>query len=120
MTDKEFKRLSRSQLIEVIYQLQLQIENLTKQNQQLKNALDDKHLRISNTGNLAEAALEINNCFKSAQDAANQYLSEIEEMKAETENEQQKILADAKDAGLPFLMEYSRGRAACQGVEDML
>ena len=36
MTDKEFKRLSRAQLIEVIYQLQLQIDSLTEQNEKLE------------------------------------------------------------------------------------
>ena len=32
MTDKEFKRLSRPQLIEIIYQLQIQIDKLVEQN----------------------------------------------------------------------------------------
>ena len=31
MTDKEFKRLSRAQLIEIIYQLQLQIDKLNEE-----------------------------------------------------------------------------------------
>ena len=77
MTYKEFKRLSRAQLIEVIYQLQLQLDELTNQNQYLENALSDKRLRVDNAGNIAKAALEINNCFRSAQDAAEQYLNEI-------------------------------------------
>ena len=51
MTDKEFKRLSRSQLIDIIYQLQVQLDNLTEQNRELENALADKRLRISNAGN---------------------------------------------------------------------
>ena len=36
MTDREFKQLSRAQLIDIIYQLQLQNEKLTEQNQALK------------------------------------------------------------------------------------
>ena len=35
MTDKEFKRLSRSQLIEIIYQLQIKQEELTADNEKL-------------------------------------------------------------------------------------
>ena len=31
MTDKEFKRLSRAQLIDIIYQLQLQIDELNEE-----------------------------------------------------------------------------------------
>ena len=92
MTDKEFKRLGRAQLIDIIYQLQLQVDTLTEQNQALEKDLQDKRLRISRAGNLAEAALEINNCFQTAQAAAEQYLEEIRQMDAERE----KILSDAR------------------------
>ena len=96
LTDKEFKQLSRAQLIEIIYQLQLQIDGLTERNQALEDALADKRLRIRNAGNLAEAALQINDCFRSAQDAAEQYLNEIKAMREETEAERQRILAAAQ------------------------
>ena len=96
MTDKEFKRLNRSQLIDIIYQLQLQIDKLTEENQALERALEDKRLRIDRAGNIAEAALEINNCFESAQKAAEQYLNEIKEIREEAEAERQRILAQAQ------------------------
>ena len=96
MTDREFKQLSRAQLIDIIYQLQLQNEKLTEQNQALKKALEDKRLRISQTGNLAEAALEINDCFRSAQNAANHYINEIKTMHRETEAECERVLAAAR------------------------
>ena len=96
MTDKEFKRLGRSQLIEIIYQLQLQNDKLTEQNEFLQKALEDKRMRISNAGNLAEAALEINDCFRNAQNAAEQYLNEIKAIREEIESEREKILLDAR------------------------
>ena len=96
MTDKEFKRLSRSQLIDIIYQYQLQVDKLTEQNQELERGLEDKRLRLSNVGNIAEAALEINDCFRSAQRAAEQYLEEIKAIREETEAERQRILAQAR------------------------
>jgi cell division septum initiation protein DivIVA len=96
MTDKEFKRLSRAQLIDIIYQLQLQIDKLTEQNQELERELADKRLRLQSAGNIADAALEINNCFRNAQNAAEQYLSEIKAIREETEAERQRILAQAQ------------------------
>ena len=96
MTDKEFKRLSRAQLIEIIYQLQLQIDKLSEQTQELESELKDKRLRLSNAGNIADAALEMNNCFRSAQNAAEQYLNEIKAIREETEAERQRILSDAQ------------------------
>ena len=96
MTDKEFKRLSRSQLIDIIYQLQLQIDKLNEQKQALESELADKRLRLQNAGNIADAALEINNCFRSAQNAAEQYLSEIRAMREDAEAERQRLLAQAR------------------------
>ena len=96
MTDKEFKRLGRAQLIEIIYQLQLQIDKLNEEKQELENELKDKRLRLSNAGNIADAALEINNCFRSAQNAAEQYLNEIKAIREETEAERQRVLSQAR------------------------
>ena len=96
MTDKEFKRLSRHQLIDIIYQFQLQIDALTEQNKSLEQELADKRLRLQNAGNIAEAALEMNDCFRSAQNAAEQYLNEIKTIREETEAERQRILAKAR------------------------
>ena len=94
MTDKEFKRLSRSQLIEIIYQLQLKQEELTADNEKLSKSLADKRLRLSKAGNIAEAALEIHNVMQAAQDAAAHYLEEIQ---IRVDNEYQQILKEAKE-----------------------
>lgn len=96
MTDKEFKRLNRAQLIDIIYQLQLQIEKLNDEKHELEIKLEEKRLRLSSVGNIAEAALEINNCFCSAQSAAEQYLNEIKAIREETEIERQRILEEAR------------------------
>ena len=96
MTDKEFKRVSRAQLIEIIYQLQLENEKINAQKQELESALEDRRIRLSNAGNIADAALEINNCFRSAQDAAEQYLNEIKAIREEAEVQRQNILAQAQ------------------------
>ena len=96
MTDKEFKRLSRVQLIEIIYRLQLELDKVNDEKQLLESELKDKRIRLSNAGNIADAALEINNCFRSAQNAAEQYLNEIKTIREETEAERQRILKEAK------------------------
>ena len=96
MTDKEFKRLSRAQLIEIIYQLQLQVDELDERNKALEKALADKRLRMENAGNIAEAALVVNECFRSAQNAADQYLAEIKAIYDEVEVQRQQIIAEAQ------------------------
>ena len=100
MTDKEFKRLSRSQLIDIIYQLQLKQEELTEDNEKLSKALDDKRLRVSKAGNIAEAALEIHNVMQAAQDAAAHYM---EEMKLRCDEEYQQTLKKARENAAAIL-----------------
>ncbi len=92
MTDKEFKRLSRPQLIEIIYQLQLKLEELTAENEALSKQLADKRIRVDDAGNIAEAALRIHNVFTAAQDAADHY---IEEIQLRVDREYKRILKDA-------------------------
>jgi cell division septum initiation protein DivIVA len=108
MTDKEFKRLSRAQLIDIIYQFQLQVDKLTEQNQELERDLADKRIRLRNAGNIADAALEINNCFRSAQNAAEQYLNEIKAIREETEAERQRILAQARSEAEAIIAEAKK------------
>ena len=96
MTDKEFKRLSRAQLIDIIYKLQLELDKVNEEKQELESKLADKRLRLQSAGNIAEAALEINDCFRSAQNAAEQYLNEIKAIREETEAERQRILKEAQ------------------------
>lgn len=108
MTDKEFKRLSRSQLIDIIYQFQLQQEELIAENEKLKSALADKRILVNNSGNIAEAALEIHNVMQAAQSAAEHYLEEIQRR---VDKEYQTIMQEARTEAA-MLMERARRKAA--------
>ena len=110
MTDKEFKRLNRAQLIDIIYQFQLKIDTLTEQKQELERELADKRLRLNNAGNIADAALEINDCFRSAQNAAEQYLNEIKAIREETEAQRHRILSETQEQRERVLSETQEER----------
>lgn len=97
MTDKEVRRLSRSQLIEIIYQLQTREEELTDKNRHLEEELSSKRIRMEQAGNIAEAALALNDVFQSAQSAAAQYLSEIQIIRETAEEERQRIVLAAEE-----------------------
>ena len=83
MTDKELKRLGRSELIEILYELQKRNDDLVQENRQLKEALDDRQLHLSEAGSIAEAALRVNGVFEAAQAAADQYLASVKAATAE-------------------------------------
>ena len=110
MTDKEFKRLSRAQLIDIIYQFQLKQDELTAENERLTKALEDKRIRISEAGNIAEASLALNSVMKSAQDAADLYLEEIRIMRDEMKEKCQQILANAQKEAENIIAQAKEGK----------
>ena len=110
MTDKEFKRLNRSQLIDIIYQLQVKQKELEDENLKLKEELADKRIRMSQAGNIAEAALAIHNVMQAAQDAAAQYLEEIRIMRIETEEKCQRLLEKAQKDADDIVAQTSKHR----------
>ena len=121
MTDKEFKRLSRAQLIDIIYKLQLELDKVNEEKQELESKLADKRLRLQSAGNIAEAALEINDCFRSTQNAAEQYLNEIKAIREETEAERQEILKQARVEASAIISEAAEIRSNYNSaVENIL
>ncbi len=83
LTDKEFKRLSRAELIEIIYQMQRDEEALRQENEQLKAQLADRRSRLADAGSIAQASLALNGVFEAAQAAADAYLAEIAQLRDE-------------------------------------
>ena len=77
MADRDLRRLSRRELIEIIYALKEKEEALTKENEDLRSALSDRKITISKAGSIAEAALALNDIFAQAQAAADVYLSSV-------------------------------------------
>ena len=96
MTDQELRRLSRADLIDIIYTLQQQKEQAEQQLAQAQTQLQDRQLRLANAGSIAEAALTLNGVFDAAQAAADQYLQAVRASAAETQAQKEQILAEAE------------------------
>jgi len=96
MKKKELKRLSRAELLELLLLQTKETERLQAELDEARRALEDRNLRLSKTGDLAQAVLEINGVMTSAQAAAEQYLENIARMEAETRERCQGIIAAAE------------------------
>lgn len=120
MTDKEFKRLSRSQLIDIIYQLQLKQKELEEENRKLKAEVGDKRIRLREAGNIAEAALAMHNVMQSAQDAADQYLEEIRTMKKETAENCNRALEKAKQEAAAIVARANQKHTVYDSAVDAI
>ena len=74
MTDKELRKLSRAELLEMLIQQIERNEELEAELKKAKTELRNRAITIENAGSLAEAALQINGVFEAADSAAKQYL----------------------------------------------
>ena len=77
MTDKELRRLRRSELLELLVDQAQEMEKLRAQLEEAQKALESRELMISQAGTLAEAALRINQVFEAADQAARDYLDNV-------------------------------------------
>ncbi len=77
MTEKELKRLSRVELLEMLLAQTKENQKLKKQLQEAQEALSDREIAIEKAGTMAEAALLLNGVFEAADQAARQYLENI-------------------------------------------
>ncbi len=78
MTDKELRRLSRSELLEMLIAQTEENDRLKIRLEQAEAQLRDRRIAIDKAGSLAEAALSLNGVFQAAEAAAQQYLENIQ------------------------------------------
>lgn len=77
MTDKELRRLSRAELLEMLLMLKEENENLKMQLKQAEAQLQNRRIMIKEAGSIAEAALQLNDVFAAADRAVQQYLENV-------------------------------------------
>ncbi len=107
MTDKELRRLTRSDLLEILLETEEENESLREENEALRAKLEERKLALGRAGSIAEASLSLNGVFEAAQAAADQYIENIKRLCAEKEE----MLRSADD-----LVEKAKQRA--QMIED--
>lgn len=96
MINKDLKRLSRRELVDIIYQLKKNEQQLQEKIDVLEAQLNDRRIRISAAGSVADAAVDITGILSNAQTTADLYLEEISSMKQDTEKECESMIEAAK------------------------
>lgn len=77
MTEKELRKLNRRQLLELMLEQSKRIDKLEYALVKAQEELNNRRITIQESGNIAEAALRLNNIFEAAQQAADQYVESI-------------------------------------------
>lgn len=108
MAGKELRHMSRGELIDVIYALKKQQEELAAENEELRQQLSQRELKLQKAGSIAEAAMSLNQVFEAAQQAADQYLQSVYANCGDAEEMAKGILADANAQAQKALEEARR------------
>lgn len=95
MTDKELKRLNRSELLEMLIGQMEENEKLKIELEQAREQANSRQIAIDHAGSIAEAALTLNGVFEAAQAAAAQYLENIQQTEEKARAKAQEICAQA-------------------------
>lgn len=115
MAEKDIRKLRRSELIEIIYQLKKSEQELQTQVETLQSQLLDRKLKVEKAGSIAEAALLLSDVFSSAQSAADAYVAEIKRRHASVEAECSRIISETKKEAEAILQEANRKK---DGLEE--
>lgn len=114
LTDKELRRMSRKELLELLLEQSRDNDRLKLELSEARQSLADKRLLIDRAGSIAEAAVQINQVFEAAQRAAEQYLDNIRELSGRQEQVCKQIEEDCLRKADTMIKEVKR---QCQALE---
>lgn len=100
MVDKDLKRFSRKELLEILLEQTKRIESLEKELIVLERKLNNKKISIESCGTLAEASLKLSEIFTSADEAVRIFIDnnkenvrkEEKKLRKQWESERNKLL----------------------------
>ena len=107
MTERELRRLSRTDLLELLVAQRRENEQLRVILDQTQAQLADRTIKIDNAGSIAEASLQLSGIFSAAQDSCQYYMDNIrllserqnqvcQQMEQETKEKCDRMVAEAE------------------------
>lgn len=107
MTERELRRLSRTDLLELLVAQRRENEQLRCILDQTQAQLADRTIQIDKAGSIAEASLQLSGIFNAAQDSCQYYLDNIrllserqsqvcQQMERETKEKCDRMVAEAE------------------------
>ena len=93
----DLKHLSRSELIDLIYEMKKREIELQTRLDEAEAQLQSKVITIAEAGSIADAAMQLNGVFQAAQMAADTYLISIKEKEEELSRLIEEVKKDRGD-----------------------
>ncbi len=118
MTDQELRRLTREDLLDIIYELQRRTQQLEQENETIGKQLADRTVKLENAGSIAEAALAVNGVFEAAQAAADQYLAQVHAANEQSQQLADRIVADAQRKANAIVQQAQQEADSIRAMND--
>lgn len=107
MTERELRRLSRTDLLELLLAQRRENEQLRCILDETQSQLADRTIKIDKAGSIAEASLQLSGIFTAAQDSCQYYLENVkllserqakvcQQMEEETKEKCERMVAEAE------------------------
>ena len=77
MEDRDIRKLSRGDLLEMLVELSKENDRLKEELAEANKKLENRRISATEAGSLAEASLKLNGVFEAAEKAAQDYLYNI-------------------------------------------
>lgn len=77
MAEASIKRLKRDELLSMLLELEQENETLAAENEKLRKQLEDRKVKMSRVGSLAEASVEVSGLLAAAQETATVYIENV-------------------------------------------
>lgn len=114
MTDRELKKLRREDLLELLIAQSRENEELQDKLRRASIQLESRQIAVEKAGSIAEAAFQLNGVFEAAQNAASQYLENIQQLSSRQEEICARLDSESREKADKLLAETE---ASCQRLE---
>ena len=108
MTEKELRRLSRADLLEMLIAQSEELQSVKQRLAKAEAALASRVIEINNAGSIAEAALQLNGVFEAAQAACEQYVENVRLLSQRSELICRQMVKESREQAQQLLEETRR------------
>lgn len=119
MTDRDLRKLSRSDLLDLLLSQTKELEILRAELEEANQRLEERSIILQEAGSIAEASLQLNGVFAAAENACAQYMENIKnlsqrqeaicrEMELETKRKCDQMVTDAQRQADAYWVNVSR------------
>ena len=95
MTEKELKKLSRMELLEMLIEQTKRADLLQKKLDEANKKLEERAIIMENAGSIAEASMQLSGVFEAAQRAADLYMENVRRLEMRRRSSEQSRMTSA-------------------------